>query len=361
MATETDTTTTAEHRSTGALAETFPLGMQWPTLDPFLFLAHHRDAYPAGTTELGPDAPLDGREIGSDFSGKDGWSMYHGSRAPGFPAHPHRGFETVTYVREGLIDHSDSLGATARFGRGDTQWMTAGSGIVHSEMFPLVNEDSDNPTELFQIWLNLPAGSKMADPYFTMLWGPEIPEVRFGGDGAAGTTVTVIAGDLQDAAAPAAPPDSWASRSDSAVAIWHIRMDPGARWTLPAAPSITDGARPAPPIARMLYAFEGDRVAVGGGLLEAGHGALLGTTGAVDLEAGDGGIELLLLQGRPLGEPVARYGPFVMNTRAEIQEAMLDYQQTGFVGWPRDSEDPVHPAEEARFARHPDGRVEHPD
>lgn len=248
MATETDTTTTAEHRSTGALAETFPLGMQWPTLDPFLFLAHHRDAYPAGTTELGPDAPLDGREIGSDFSGKDGWSMYHGSRAPGFPAHPHRGFETVTYVREGLIDHSDSLGATARFGRGDTQWMTAGSGIVHSEMFPLVNEDSDNPTELFQIWLNLPAGSKMADPYFTMLWGPEIPEVRFGGDGAAGTTVTVIAGDLQDAAAPAAPPDSWASRSDSAVAIWHIRMDPGARWTLPAAPSITDGARPAPPI-----------------------------------------------------------------------------------------------------------------
>ncbi|MEZ5269429.1 MAG: hypothetical protein R2789_13010 [Microthrixaceae bacterium] len=93
-------------------------------------------------------------------------------------------------------------------------------------------EDSDNPTELLQIWLNLPAGSKMADPYFTMLWGPEIPEVRFGGDGAAGTTVTVIAGDLQDAAAPAAPPDSWASRSDlSGCDLAHQDGSP-ARWTL---------------------------------------------------------------------------------------------------------------------------------
>ncbi|MFV0316011.1 MAG: pirin family protein, partial [Microthrixaceae bacterium] len=101
--------------------------MQWPTLDPFLFVAHHRDAYPAGTEEMAPQASLEGREIGADFSAKDGWSMYHGSVAPGFPAHPHRGFETVTYVRKGLIDHSDSLGATARFGRGDTQWMTAGA------------------------------------------------------------------------------------------------------------------------------------------------------------------------------------------------------------------------------------------
>ena len=157
--------------------QTFPLGFQWPTIDPFLFCAHHDDAYPAGNDDLGPAASLDGREIGADFAGVDGWRMYHGDTVPGFPGHPHRGFETVTFVRKGLIDHSDSLGATARFGRGDTQWLTAGSGIVHSEMFPLVDRDGPNPLELFQIWLNLPAADKMVDPYFTMLWESDTPRV----------------------------------------------------------------------------------------------------------------------------------------------------------------------------------------
>jgi len=161
----------------GALHQTFPLGTQWPTIDPFLFCAHHRDAYPMGTEQLGPDAPLDGRAIGQDFAGTDGWNMYHGSTVPGFPQHPHRGFETVTYVRTGFCDHSDSLGATARFGRGDTQWMTAGKGIVHCEMFPLLSPDEPNPLELFQIWLNLPAADKMVDPYFTMLWSHDTPTV----------------------------------------------------------------------------------------------------------------------------------------------------------------------------------------
>ena len=80
-----------------------------------------------------------------DFAGADGWRMYHGSIVPGFPQHPHRGFETVTFVRQGLIDHSDSLGATARFGRGDVQWLTAGEGIVHCEMFPLLDRERAEP------------------------------------------------------------------------------------------------------------------------------------------------------------------------------------------------------------------------
>jgi len=122
-----------------------PLGFQWPTLDPFLFCVHHDDAYPAGNEQLGPAAPLDGRELGMDFAGKDGWRMYHGTTVPGFPQHPHRGFETVTIVRRGLIDHSDSLGATARFGRGDVQWLTAGKGISHCEMFPAARPGRRQP------------------------------------------------------------------------------------------------------------------------------------------------------------------------------------------------------------------------
>ena len=157
---------------TDVVLQTFPLGPQWPTLDPFLFVAHHHDDYPEGDGALAPAAALDGRQIGQDFSGRDGWSMYHGADVPGFPQHPHRGFETVTYVREGLIDHADTLGATARFGRGDTQWMTAGAGIQHCEMFPLVHTDRPNPLELFQIWLNLPAADKMVDPLLHDAVGP---------------------------------------------------------------------------------------------------------------------------------------------------------------------------------------------
>ncbi|HTH07632.1 MAG TPA: pirin family protein, partial [Ilumatobacteraceae bacterium] len=138
-----------------AVLETFPLGFQWPTADPFLFCVHHVDRYPSGNPSLGPAASLAGRTLGQDFDGIDGWRMYHGQVVPGFPAHPHRGFETVTYVRSGLIDHSDSLGAAARFGRGDVQWLTAGAGVVHSEMFPLLDRDGPNTLELFQIWLNL--------------------------------------------------------------------------------------------------------------------------------------------------------------------------------------------------------------
>lgn len=338
--------------SSVAIAETFPLGLHWPTLDPFLFVAHHRDSYPAGTAEMAPETGLEGRDIGSDFSDRDGWSMYHGDSVPGFPAHPHRGFETVTYVRRGLIDHSDSLGATARFGRGDTQWLTTGAGVVHSEMFPLVNRDAPNPTELFQIWLNLPAENKFADAYFTMFWADGLPQVL----AAAGTTVTVIAGALPGAGQagrpPQPPPDSWASRPEADVAIWHIRMDAGARWTLPAAAGVGT--------ARMLYAFDGDSVEVDGVGLDAGTGARLADGREVSLVAGDGGVELLLLQGRPIGEPVARYGPFVMNTRNEIADAMQAYQRTGFGGWPWQSSGPAHPADVGRFAIHPDGREERP-
>ena len=92
---------------------------------------------------------LSGRNLGQDFSNKDGWSMYHGEKVPGFPKHPHRGFETLTVVNEGIIDHSDSLGSKARYGDGDAQWLTAGDGINHSEMFPLFNKDSLNKIDFF--------------------------------------------------------------------------------------------------------------------------------------------------------------------------------------------------------------------
>jgi len=336
-----ETTTTAGP----TVRETAPLGAQWPTIDPFLFCAHHDDAYPEGDERMAPVASLEGRDIGMDFAGVDGWNMYHGSVVPGFPQHPHRGFETVTIVRKGIIDHSDSLGAAARFGRGDVQWVTAGRGIVHSEMFPLLDDAAPNPLELFQIWLNLPAVDKMTDPYFTMLWDHDVPRVA--GDG---VEVSVIAGRLGDVDAPPPPPNSWASRPESDLAIWLIRIDPGATWTLPAAA----GER----TIRTLYCFEGDGVDVDGTAVGASTAALLEPHRDVVLTAGDTEVQLLLLQGRPIGEPVERYGPFVMNTRDELEQAFADYRATEFGGWPWPADDPVQPRAQGRFARHADGRVE---
>ncbi|MED5369701.1 MAG: pirin family protein [Myxococcota bacterium] len=325
--------------------KTVPLRMHWPTLDPFLFCAHHRDAYPAGDEKMGVTVPLTGRNVGSDFSGLNGFSMYHGDHVPGFPQHPHRGFETITLARSGYIDHSDSMGATARFGNGDLQWMTAGKGIVHAEMFPLVHQDQDNPAELFQIWLNLPAASKMVEPYFSMFWSDEIPRLK-----APGFELIQYVGPLEGQA-PAPPPDSWASNPQADIVVWRGLMEPGAKWTLPAGPG---------GVHRVLYFYQGDTLRVADGVLPVQHGAQLDPTQSVELEAGAEPVEWVLLQGRPIGEPVVQHGPFVMNSRLEIQQTMMEYRQTRFGGWPWDRDDPVHPREQGRFAIHADGRRETP-
>jgi len=329
--------------------QVFRLGTPWQTIDPFLFVVHHVDAYPAGNDELGPAASLEGRPLGQDFGNPSGWSMYHGTTVPGFPGHPHRGFETVTFVRRGFVDHSDSVGAAARFGEGDTQWLTAGNGIVHSEMFPLLNQDADNPLELFQIWLNLPAESKTADPHFSMLWNEETPTVTVEEDGRT-VSVRVLAGRLGDATPPPPPPNSWASRPDTDVAIWNIDLSAGAEWTVP--PASVDGTQ------RVLYVYNGSPVQVGDRPVESGHGVVVDASSPVPLVAGESGTQILLLQGRPIGEPVASYGPFVLNDEEGIRQAFEDYRRTGFGGWPWDSDGPVHDREAGRFAKHPDGRIE---
>jgi redox-sensitive bicupin YhaK (pirin superfamily) len=334
---------------TDPVIQTVPLGFQWATVDPFLFCVHHLDRYPEANEHMGPNASLAARDLGMDFEGADGWRMYHGSIVPGFPQHPHRGFETITFVRQGLVDHSDSLGATARFGRGDVQWLTAGKGIVHCEMFPLLDRNGPNPCELFQIWCNLPADDKMVEPYFTMLWGEDLPRHIVKDDDGRATEITIIAGELAGLRPPAPPPDSWASRTEADFAIWHVVCEPGAVCELPPASG--------PVTLRTLYVFEGG-VHVGEHNLEASVGASVHAHVPITIAAGPYGAEVLVLQARPIGEPVAQYGPFVMNDRAGIEQAFADYRATGFGGWPWPTDDPVHARDAGRFAQHPDGKRE---
>ncbi|MFZ0625072.1 MAG: pirin family protein [Acidimicrobiia bacterium] len=324
------------------------LGFPWQGLDPFIFTVHHVDAYPDGNEALGPSQPLHGRNIGADFSYMDGWSMYHGDVVPGFPQHPHRGFETVTVVRRGYVDHSDSLGATARYGQGDVQWLTTGGGIMHAEMFPLLNEDAPNPLELFQIWLNLPPSSKMVPAHFGMLWAEDIPTIH----PSPGVTVDIVSGAIEGHVPPDAPPDSWASSRDSHLAIWVIELEPDSTWRLPLAP---EGVN------RMLHCHEGDDVRVGVTTIEEDVAVQLRPDVETEIHNRGGPARLLLLQGQPIGAPVFQLGPFVMNSAEELRQAVDDYHRTQFGGWPWSRRDPVHSREEGRFAIHADGRVEHRD
>jgi hypothetical protein len=314
-----------------------PLGFPYPTADPFLFAVYHKDMFPAGNGKM--EAPRRGN--GADFDWSQPYRMYHGDRIPGFPQHPHRGFETITATIEGLIDHSDSLGGCGRYGQGDLQWMTAGSGIVHGEMFPLRNVDGPNPSRFFQVWINLPAKSKMVDATYVMHWAEEIPKFvspdRL-------VSIVVFAGELFGKRALPPPPDSWAADPSHEVGVWHIVLQPGGSLTLPT----TRGGN----VNRNLYFFEGSQLWVSGTLLQENCKIAVRADMETEISNPSGAdVEVLVLQGQPIGEPVAQHGPFVMNNFQEIQQAFADYRRTQFGGWPWEEDAVVFPVDKPRFAR----------
>jgi len=324
--------------------QTIPLGFPWQTQDPFLFAVYHLDHYPKGNGEMGPEPELlKGRNMGSDFDPTLKWRMYHGTTIPGFPYHPHRGFETITIVNKGFCDHSDSLGAAGRFGEGDVQWMTAGLGVQHSEMFPLLHDETDNPLELFQIWLNLPKANKFVEPHFKMLWHEDIPVIKEGN-----AQIKVIAGNYKDTLALSPPPDSWAANPKNDVAIWNILVEADTEYTLPKSNS---------EVTRTLYFYEGSEIFIGDRKVNSKFGIVVNPAEDITIKIGAEKAHFLLLQGKPIAEPVAKYGPFVMNTEEEIQQAMDEYRLTQFGGWPWPYPDNVHEKDRGRFALYPDGSL----
>ena len=242
----------------------------------------------------------------------------------GFPWHPHRGIETVTYMLAGEVDHRDSIGNAGAIGAGDVQWMTAGGGIMHEEM---PRSPHDGHMEGFQIWLNLPAELKMSHPRYQDVGAAQIPEVRRDD----GTLVRVVAGEVDGVAG--AVTEIYAEPE-----YLDVTLPPGAAFVQP----VPRGH------AALAYAFEGEgRFGVGcdlgyrgdldGALLSAPQMAVFGDGDEVRVQTDARPVRFLLLSGKPLGEPIARYGPFVMNTREELQLALRDLQNDTFV-WRDDAE-----------------------
>lgn len=320
-----------------------PLEFVWNTEDPFLFCVHHQDNFPPGNGQLGPIENIEDRHLGNDFEMNNAWRMYHGKKVPGFPRHPHRGFETVTVTLDGYVDHFDSSGAKGRYGNGDVQWMTAGKGMEHCEMFPLLNEESNNPLHLFQIWLNLPGKSKMVAPYYQMLWQEDIPVIAIGG-----ARISVITGKFHQTINRIAATDSWAYKHR--VDILLIEMQEQSHFTLPEIPEDWH---------RNLYFYEGNTLAMDDQVVEAGYRYKL-SNHEMTFASKKGAGKLLLLQGMPIEEPVAKSGPFVMNTEEELKQAYLDYKANLFGHWPWTSQEPTNEKHSGRFASFPDGTILYP-
>lgn len=225
----------------------------------------------------------------------------------GFPMHPHRGIETVTYMLAGKVNHADSLGNRGTISVGDVQWMTAGGGILHEEM-PL--PDPQGRMEGFQLWVNLPASHKLMAPRYREITAANIPTVQRED----GTHIRVIAGEVDDVRG--AVQDVLAQPTYLDVSL------PGGAATRLAVPSGQ---------AAFAYLFQGSGSFGETFVEEAPRLLILGEGDGVEVSASPTGMRFLLVMGRPLGEPIARYGPFVMNTRAEIQQALTDLRQGTFV------------------------------
>ncbi len=221
----------------------------------------------------------------------------------GFPDHPHRGFETVTYMLAGAMQHKDNQGNTGLLGPGSVQWMTAGRGIVHSEM----PQQEDGLMWGFQLWVNLPASDKMTAPRYQDIPASAVPEVSLGD----GVTVRIVAGELEGVTGPV-------SGVATEPRYFDVRAGSGAGMSIP----VPHGHN------AFVYVYEG-AIDVGGDGVSRGQIALLDAGDAVALTASSD-ARVLIVAGRPLNEPVARYGPFVMNTEAEIREAVLDFQSGRF-------------------------------
>lgn len=327
----------ATQKTQTAVLSAGSLGFPFTTPDPFLFCVFHNDAYPPGDENMA--APKRGN--GADFDPNQPYRMYHGDRVPGFPSHPHRGFETITATIHGIIDHTDSYGNAGRYGHGDLQWMTAGSGVLHAEMFPLVNNNAGNPLKFFQIWLNLCSENKMAKPEFVMHWAEDVPKWESEGGLC---SVTIWAGSYLNISALSPTKKSWAANPENEVCVWLFQVRPGGSAKLPRAKSNLTN--------RALYLVEGQRIKFSSGEVFR-NSAHINLNASIEVDINNIGADIatfLVLQGKPINEPVAQSGPFVMNTREEIRQAISDYRSTQFGGWPWPQSGPIFNRERGRFA-----------
>ncbi|MGX6977704.1 pirin family protein [Vagococcus elongatus] len=310
-----------------------------PVQNPYILIARHVDDYPEGNGEMAPvEFPRDWQK-GNDFTSGRGWNMYHGEYVPGFPAHPHRGFETITYAKNGIIDHFDSHGNYGRYGNGDIQWMISGRGLQHAEMFPLIETEKNNPFEIVQIWLNLPAHKKMVPPSYKMYWHENIPVIKLADKNPDKNFLKVLVGSYNGVQAERPVENSYGYEEENHINVWDGKLEKGERFVIPSYPN---------DVKVQFYVGDG-KFKVDDYLVDR-NSLLVYTSDSEITFTAEEDSEFMVFIGKEIKEEIYAYGPFVMNTKAEVVQAYEDFRKNQFGGWPWSSSAPTIPSDKGRFS-----------
>lgn len=320
--------------------------LHWDIEDPFLFASHHFDNYPKGNElQAPPREEVMRKDIGNDYCPVFGYRMYTGKVTPGFTHHPHWGYETITLVSRGYVDHFDNMGNQGRYGYGDMQWITAGSRYHHCEMYPLAHQDRENPQMVTQIMLNLPLSEKNTPVEVHTVWKENIPVCEGNG-----YTVTLIAGEYGGLKADIPSKRSWAYNPSHHVRILKIDMQPGSVFALEKTPAKS----------RNLYITEGP-AKVNGRDYKAGTRLKLKPDFDIEVEMGDRESEVWVLEADPIGEKQVQWGPAVLGTDAEVRKANNEIREKEMEGWTWEYLNQKQPLGTERFYKSADGTEERPE
>jgi quercetin 2,3-dioxygenase len=337
----------------GQVLRSEPIGIHWDAEDPFFFISHHYDDYPKGNSQQAPpQREVSGRmNLGRNYDKEFGYRMYNGKVVPGFPLHSHWGYETVTVVEKGYIDHFDSMGNQGRYGFGDVQWLSAGSRYEHCEMYPLAFDDRKNPTDITQIMIDLPLEHKNSPNEVRMLWSEQIPVLTMDDGNGHICTVKVIAGRFGDTQASLPNRVSWAADPEHHVRILKLVMSPDAELTIPAVSTTVN---------RNLYFVSGGCVSIDGQTYEDDSRLKLVGNEDVNIKNGNETGEYWLLEGEPIGEKMIVFGPVSLPTDKDVRNAMDLIRKKELDDWQWGLVDRAQPKGTDRFIRYTDGHDEYP-
>ncbi len=327
-------------RNGGPVIREMITDIHWDIEDPFIFASHHFDLYPVGNErQAPPKEQVDKKDLGNDYYKLFGYRLYTSKMTPGFQLHSHWGYETITLVPQGYVDHFDNLGNQGRYGYGDMQWVTAGGRYHHCEMYPLVHQDRQNPQLVTQIMLNLPLSEKNTPPEVHTVWKEDL--VEFEEDGC---TFTLLVGNFMGRTAEAPSKRSWAADPAHHVTVLRVLMKPGSTFKL----GKTEAA------SRNIYLTEGGAT-VAGRPYKASTRLKLKTDCEVEITMGDTESEVWLLEGDPIGEKQSRWGPAVLGSDNEVREAVNIIRKEELEEWPWDFVNQKQPLGTERFYRAADG------
>ncbi len=322
------------------------INIHWSGDDPFTFISHHHDQYPKGNAQMAPPLELiRGRNLGRDYQERFGFRMYHGRVVPGFPMHAHWGYETVSIAEKGFVDHFDTENNYGRYGNGDVQWTLASSRYEHCEMYPLLDQENDNPVHITQIMINLPLAGKNKPNHVNNTWSDEIPEIR-----SEGCIVTLYCGEYEGHRLYSPNPGSWATE-DNAVRIMKVELEPGASFSLEAVPD---------DVSRNVYYISGEDASMDGTKVKPNLRFKMKKGCGLNIENGEESSEFWILEGRPIREKQAAFGPVILSDTDEVRKSMYEIRVKEFQEWPWEIMDRTNPIDMGRELHRADGTVERP-